>query len=213
MVLLRNLSGLCEWYEREPAPSMKPSSANKTLGDQSRRGGTCSDGALGSLQVDIRAFLLLDPNLSRTALWPAEPCVPRPPLRTIAAQSAKQPPHLHPSVPSSTSPPLSSPSLLRLRLSWPCNTQLSAVIECIIHWLLFKGELRWCANRLPRVQPVFIYRGSKHWNSWPVQKVVPLPICLAVCSVGRVFRSRRSPLLFLRRHRHWQPFISVPVHF
>jgi len=185
----------------------------KPRGDQSRRGGTCSDGGLGRLQVDIRAFWLLDPNPSRTAVWLAEPCVPPPPLRTIAAQSAKQPPHLHPSVPSSASPPLSSPALLCLWLSWLRSTQLPAVIECKIHWLLFKGELRWCANRLPRVQPVFIYRGSKHWNSWRVQKVAPLPICLAVCSVGCLFRSRRSPLLFLRRHQHWQPFISVPTHF
>lgn len=162
--------------------------------------------------MDIWAFRLLDPNPSRTAVRLVGPCAPPPPLRTIAAQWAKQPPHLRPSVPSSTSPPLSSPALLCLRRSWLCNTRLPAVIECKIHWLLFKGELRWCANRLPRAQPVFIYRGSKHWNSWPVQKVAPLPMCLAACAVGCVFRSCRSPLLFLRRHQHWQPFISVPTH-
>lgn len=178
-----------------------------------RRGGRCSDGGLGRLQMDIRALWLLDPNPSRTAVRPAEPCVPPPSLRTIAAQSAKQPLHLHPSVPSSTSPPLSSPALRRPRLSWLCNTQLSAVIDCKIHWLLFKGELRCRANRLPRAQPVFIYRGSKHWNSWLVRRVAPLPVCLAACYAGCVFESRRSPLLFLRRHQHWQPFISVPTHF
>ncbi len=163
--------------------------------------------------MDIRAVWLLELIPSRTAVRLAEPCAPTPSMRTIAAQSAKQAPHLHPSIPLSTFPPLSSPAFLCCRLFWLCNTQLLAAIERKILWLLFKGELRWCANRLPRAQPVFIYHRSKHWNSWPMQKVVPLPICLAAHAVGCVFRSRRSPLLFLRRHQRWQPFISVPAHF
>lgn len=64
--------------------------------NQSKRGGTHRVGRLESLQVYIRALWLLDSNPSRTAVRPVEPCVPPPSLRTIAAQSAKQPHHLHP---------------------------------------------------------------------------------------------------------------------
>lgn len=70
------------------------------------------------------------------------------------------------SAPSSTSTPLCSPALLSFWLYWLRNRRLPVVIEWKIHWLLFKGELRWYANGLPRVQPVFIYRGSKHRNIW-----------------------------------------------
>lgn len=201
------------WYEGCLLPPWSVPEQIKPWKDQRRRGGTRRVGGLGSLQVDIWAFRLLDPNPSRTAVRVVEPCVPPPSFRTIAAQSAKQPHHPHPSIPSLASSPLSSPALLCLGLSWLCNTQLPAVIECKNHWLLFKGELRWCAKGLPRAQPVFIYHGSRHWKSWPVQKVAPLQICLAICFVGCVFRSCRSPLLFLRRHQQWQPFISVPTHF
>lgn len=55
--------------------------------DQSSGGGRWSDG------VDIRAFWLSGPNPSRASVRLAEPCVPPPPLRTIAAQWANQPPH------------------------------------------------------------------------------------------------------------------------
>lgn len=33
---------------------------------------------------------------------------------------------------------------------------------------------------MPREQPVFIYRGSKHRNSWLVQKVAPVADWLCV---------------------------------